>query len=181
MMGLLLFAVIWRLPVMRKFVLLLVLFAAGCMTADEGECPEPKVVTVWDTVEVVKHDTIRMIASPPDASVLFGAWSASYVGSYSNGSPKQFVLAFVFTRPSSFSDTTLGVVANFTASRFEGGNPANPSTFNGKIVSSQDGIFEVEWSFNKCNWLVSMENGKMSLQQVGTGFFLTPFAIEFSR
>src|SRR4051812_9605756 len=43
-----------------KFMILISLFAASCMTANEKSSCEEKTITVHDTVKVAKVDTLRL-------------------------------------------------------------------------------------------------------------------------
>lgn len=176
---------------MRRFILLMILFASGCMTASEKECKDsPETVLIKDTVTVVRTDTVFVtvpvevvrLSTPFDNEELKGAWVAEYTGRFAlSSTASEFVLTLAFTKPRDAIDSTSSLL-RFTASRFQVGYASSPTTFEGKVKSLENGVAEVEWNFShKCSWLLRFDGSDLMIQEIGDGFFLNPTAITFRR
>jgi hypothetical protein len=161
---------------MGKWLILFVLALASCMVADDGkDCKEPEKITVYDTVTVVRkdtvrtHDTVRVVrvdtlrirdtvtirdtvkilanVSQPDD--LFGTWEGA------SGSQK-VIIAFTSSigREADFS-ATLGSVAG-----------------NGYITTLENGQAKVTHAgFKDVTWLLSLEDGILTIEEIGVKFF----------
>ncbi len=163
-----------------KFIILLGLCAAGCMTAGESSsCKEVEPVVVHDTVsvQIVKKDTIRLrdtititkwdtvevhdttkvtlldtvLASLPDPENLFGVWTGQASG-------KTVTVAFS-------SSQSVIHAAEFT------GNIGSASVegYIGQVDSAQA---KITWGgFHPVTWIMNLEKGTLKIQEIGDMMF----------
>lgn len=162
---------------MRKFVLLLVLFAAGCMTATDKECseskypiivnPTTKVDTVWkdtlwmvkkEMVEVPVHDTVKQLVSTYSKDDIFGVWEGVNAG-------QAITLAFTPSRT---------MAAVFTGNIGTKAIHADMETLeNGQARVVHNGSRKVTWTMN-------VNDGVMTIEEIGDKLF-TPRTITLKK
>lgn len=162
---------------MRKFVLLLVLFAAGCMTATDKECPENKYQftfdpttkrdTVWkdtlwlvkkEMVEVPVHDTVKQLVSTYSKDDIFGVWEGVNAG-------QAITLAFTPSR---------NMVAVFT------GN-IGTKAIHANMEALENGLARVVHNGSKmATWTMDVNDGVMTIEEIGDKLF-TPRTITLKK
>ena len=164
---------------MKAAILATIMALCACNNSMEPEIRTVEVIK-HDTVnvEIVRHDTVTMVSTPNKAGELDGVWTAKYGGRY-QGSEKDKPIALVmaFTPPSDYGDSLIFKEA-FTASRIDGDFK---TSISGYIESESGGLCTVYWGGKRCSWALSFKGGKLFLQEIGDGFFLTTSAVEFAR
>lgn len=155
---------------MAKWLILMVLALASCMVAEDGgDCKEPETVFVrdtirtHDTVKVVRvdtvkvretvtiHDTVKILANVSEPDDIFGTWEGM------SGSQK-VTIAFTSTISTIHS-------ADFSASL---GNVAG----NGYMGIIENGQAKVTHAgFKDVTWLLSLEAGILTIEEIGVKFF----------
>lgn len=160
-----------------KFVILLALVAAGCMTANErSTCEEPKTIAVHDTVFAEYRDTI--LSTPIDSGSLLGVWRAVYLSQPELLDSDAYSSVTLVITKGQFSDPY-----EFSATKKTDGIATE--TVDGDIRTVSAGAATLFWTSNagvgNCTWVVSMRGKELLLQQIGDGFFDYDEAIRFTR
>ena len=160
---------------MGKWLILMVLALASCMVADDGDCKDPEKIIVHDTVKVTLRDTIRthdtvrvvqkdtirirdtvtirdtvkILANVSQPDDLFGTWEGV------SGSQK-VTIAFTSSviHEADFSATLGGAAGNGYVGTIENGQA--------KVVHA---------GFKDVTWLLSLEKGVLTIEEIGVKFF----------
>lgn len=160
-----------------KFLALVTLVAAGCMTAGEkSTCDEPETLTVHDTLTVVKRDTVRLhdttivtkrdtlrihdtikvtlrdtlkvLANVTDPGEILGVWDGL------SGTQK---VTLAFTEGTAFID-------------FSGS--LNGTAISGYITSLDNGQAKViHAGYKDVTWLLALEDGVLIIEEIGVKAF----------
>lgn len=163
---------------MKRFIVLLILFAAGCMTANEKTDCADKAITLHDTLKVAVHDTIRkvdtvrftktdtlrihdttkvavhdtvrLLANVTDSSSLIGIWDGK------DGSGGDVTIAF---------NSSILFPAEFS------GNIGGAAVM-GHIKTIDNGQAQVVHAgYKDATWILSLSKGSLTVQEIGTNMF----------
>lgn len=156
---------------MKRFLVLLILLAAGCMTAGEkSTCEESEPVMVHDTVTVVKrdtltitkrdtirihdttkvilYDTLKVLANVTDPAELVGVWDGL------SGTQKA---TLAFTEGAAYLEFS-GIVAGVAV--------------NGYFRTLDNGQAKVTHAgFKDVTWLLSLKAGVLIIEEIGVKVF----------
>ena len=163
---------------MRKIVLLLVLFAAGCMTADEPSCEDGGKA---DTVRVL--DTVIMVQAKGHPDSLYGVWRGTYIGTYSTLSGIQRLATAIMLSIAPAKDEMDSLVcdcfAHFAITQVnEDGLTLKDE---GDLHYFKNGIIRASISIAEFDLAASLSGDSITIQQIGKGFLRTEGGVSMER